>query len=59
MTGHFTAHHAFMTRLFLDRIDAHTADIDRLSARIDEAIEPFQAARDLLMSIPGFSHDRR
>lgn len=55
LTGHFTAHHAFMTRLFLDRIDAHTADIDRLSARIDEAIEPFQAARDLLMSIPGFS----
>lgn len=44
-----------MTRLFLDRIDAHTADIDRLSARIDEAIEPFRAARDLLTSIPGFS----
>ncbi|TQC38900.1 IS110 family transposase [Rhodococcus sp. WS4] len=55
LTGHFTAHHAFMTRLFLDRIDAHTADIDRLSARIDEAIEPFRAARDLLTSIPGFS----
>ena len=44
-----------MARLFLDRIDAHTADIDRLSARIDEAMEPFQAARELLCSIPGIS----
>ncbi len=55
LNGHFTAHHAFMARLFLDRIDAHTADIERLSARIDEAMEPFQAARELLCSIPGIS----
>ena len=55
LTGHFSAHHAFMTRLFLDRIDAHTADIDKHSARIDEAMAPFRPARDLLISIPGFS----
>lgn len=55
LTGHFTAHHGFMVRLFLDRIDAHTADIARLSARIEEAMEPFRPARDLLVSIPGFS----
>ncbi|KZS65285.1 IS110 family transposase [Mycobacterium ostraviense] len=55
LNGHFSAHHAFMARLFLDRIDAHSADIDRLSARIDEAMEPFRAARELLCSIPGFS----
>lgn len=55
LTGHFSTHHAFMTRLFLDRIDAHTADIDKLSARIDEAMAPFRPARDLLISIPGFS----
>ncbi len=55
LNGHFTTHHAFMARLFLDRIDAHTADIERLSARIDEAMEPFQAARELLCSIPGIS----
>ena len=55
LNGHFTAHHAFMARLFLDRIDAHTADVERLSTRIDEAMEPFQAARDLLCSIPGIS----
>lgn len=55
LNGHFSAHHAFMAQLFLDRIDAHTADIDRLSARIEETMEPFRAARELLISIPGFS----
>jgi transposase len=55
LTGRFGAHHAFMARLFLDRIDAHSADIARLDARIEEAMAPFLAARDLLTSIPGFS----
>jgi transposase len=56
LTGRFGAHHAFMARLFLDRIDAHTADIGRLDEHIDEAMAPFRGARELLMSIPGFSH---
>jgi transposase len=55
LTGRFSTHHAFMARLFLDRIDAHSADIARLDARIEEAMAPFRAARDLLTSIPGFS----
>jgi transposase len=55
LTGRFTDHHAFMARLFLDRLDAHSADIARLDARVEEALQPFRAARDLLMSIPGFS----
>jgi transposase len=55
LTGRFSAHHAFMVRLFLDRIDAHTADIGRLDERIEEAMAPFRLARALLMSIPGFS----
>jgi transposase len=55
LRGRFNDHHAFMARLFLDRIDAHTADIGRLDERIEEAMEPFYAARDLLISIPGFS----
>ena len=55
LTGRFNDHHAFMARLFLDRIDAHTADIGRLDERIEEAMEPFRPARDLLVSIPGFS----
>jgi transposase len=53
--GRFTDHHAFMVRLYLDRIDAHSADIARLDGRIEEAIAPFRPARELLMSIPGWS----
>ncbi|HOB49820.1 MAG TPA: IS110 family transposase, partial [Mycobacterium sp.] len=55
LTGRFSEHHAFMARLFLDRIDAHSADIARLDERIEAAMEPFRTARDLLISIPGFS----
>jgi transposase len=55
LTGRFGEHHRFMTRLFLDRIDAHNADIARLDARIEAAMEPFRSARELLMSIPGIS----
>jgi transposase len=55
LTGRFSEHHRFMTRLFLDRIDAHSADIARLDARIVAAMEPFAPARELLMSIPGVS----
>jgi transposase len=55
LTGRFGEHHAFMARLFLDRIDAHSADITRLDERIEAAMEPFCPARDLLISIPGFS----
>jgi transposase len=57
LNGHFTAHHAFLTRLFLDRIDAHTKDIELISERIDELMKPFLPARDLLASIPGFSQN--
>jgi transposase len=55
MRGRFNDHHAFMVRLYLDRIDAHNADIARLDERIEEAIKPFRFARELLMSIPGWS----
>ena len=55
LQGRFNDHHAFMVRRHLDRIDAHQADIARLDARIEEAIAPFQAIRELLVSIPGWS----
>ncbi len=55
LTGRFRDHDRFMARLFLDRIDAHTADIARLDERIQEEMEPFRQARDLLTSIPGVS----
>ncbi|MCZ9880699.1 IS110 family RNA-guided transposase [Arthrobacter sp. B2a2-09] len=55
LTGRFLDHHRYMAALYLHRIDAHTADINDLSARIEEAMEPFRDARELLISIPGFS----
>jgi transposase len=55
LTGRFGDHHRYMAALYLHRIDAHTADIKDLSARIEEAMEPFRLARELLTSIPGFS----
>lgn len=47
LTGRFRDHHRYMTALYLRRIDAHTADINDLSARIEEAMEPFRFARGL------------
>jgi len=55
LNGRFKDHHRYMTALYLRRIDAHTADINDLSARIEAAMEPFRGARDLLTSIPGFN----
>lgn len=55
LTGRFTDHHAFMVRLHLDRIDQIKATVAALDARIDAVMEPFQLARELLMTIPGIS----
>ncbi len=56
LQGRFNDHHAFMVRFYLDRIDAHEADIARLDARIEAAMAPFRAARELLVTIPGWSY---
>jgi transposase len=56
LRGRFNDHHGFMVRLYLDRIDAHEADIARLDARIEEAMAPFRAVRELLVSLPGWSY---
>jgi transposase len=53
LTGRFSEHHQFMAGLHLDRIDAHSADAAKLEAKIEEAMTPFQAARELICSIPG------
>jgi transposase len=55
LTGRFKPHHAFMARLHLDQIDAHTRTIEVLTARIEEAMEPFREAREALATIPGVS----
>jgi len=55
LTGRFSAHHAFLTRMHLDLIDNYTVALDELTTRIEVVMEPFRAARDLIVTIPGIS----
>jgi transposase len=41
LTGHFRAHHGYLLRMMLDRIDALGAQIEELTGRIDRAARPF------------------
>jgi transposase len=54
-TGYFTDHHAFLLRQMLARVDAITADIAALDARIAEEIAPFTAAVGKLDEVPGIN----
>ncbi|WP_422933824.1 IS110 family transposase [Sinomonas sp. P47F7] len=55
LQGRFTDHHAFMVTEYLTQIDTATGMIDRLTARIEDAIAPFRLARQALTTIPGIS----
>jgi len=55
LNGRFTDHHAFLAQLHLDLIDRHTAAINKLTARIEVTIAPFQGFHDLICTIPGIS----
>ena len=55
LTGRFNEHHAFLVKVHLDLIDQHTKAIDEITQRVEEAMVPFRAARDLLVTIPGVS----
>ena len=52
-TGHFTDHHGFLLATMLDRVDAVSADIATLEAKIDQEIAPFAQAVDRLDEITG------
>jgi transposase len=54
-TGYFTDHHAFLLTQMLGRVDAITAGITALDARIEEEITPFTPAVGRLDEIPGIS----
>jgi transposase len=54
-TGYFTDHHAFLLGTMLARVDAISADIAALDARIEAAIAPFADAVARLDEIPGIS----
>jgi transposase len=53
LTGHFTDHHAFLTRTMIDRIDRISVDIDRVDAAVEEAMAPFRADAQRLDEITG------
>src|SRR6266853_1805527 len=51
--GRVTAHHRFMLKLHLAQVTALETAITDLEARIGEALAPFRAAVNLLMTMPG------
>jgi transposase len=53
LTGNFGAHHAFLCRLHLQRIDQLCTAIGELSARIEEQMRPFTRQLQRLQTIPG------
>ncbi len=55
LQGRFTEHHAFLARTHLALIDQFSHAITQITERVQEVIKPFQAARELLCSIPGIS----
>ena len=54
-TGYFTGHHAFLLGRMLSRVDAISAGIAALDARIEEMVSPFADAVARLDEIPGIS----
>jgi transposase len=54
-TGYFTGHHAFLPRQMPGRVDAITAGIAALDARIEAEITPFAAAVHKIDEVPGIS----
>ena len=55
LTGRFTDHHGFLVSMHLRLIDEYSHTLAALDERIAEAITPLAPARELLISIPGFS----
>jgi len=53
LTGSFGAHHWFLCRMHLTRIDELSATIEELSARIDQEMRPFAPQVEHLVTIPG------
>ena len=51
--GHFEEHHRFLLTLQLGRLERTETDIAALDERIDQKLEPYRAAHQLLMQIPG------
>ena len=55
MAGRFNEHHALLCQAMLARVDQADATIEALGVRIDELLDPYEAAVTLLVTIPGVS----
>jgi transposase len=55
LEGRFRPHHALLVGEMLARIGSALATIDRISAEIDQRMQPFGLV-DLLINIPGVSY---
>ena len=53
--GRVTAHHRFMLKLHLTHIETLEAAVREVEARVGEALVPFRAAVDRLITMPGIS----
>lgn len=53
LRGRVTQHHRFLLKLHLDQIDAIDAAIQSIDKEVDGNVEPFRAATELLIEIPG------
>ena len=53
LQGRFGDHHALMCRLHLDHLDHLEAMPGKLDEQVEVMMQPFRAARDLLITIPG------
>ena len=53
LAGRFNEHHALLCAAMLARIDQADATVDSLTDRIDELLDPYEAAVSLLVTIPG------
>jgi len=54
LNAHFGAHHAVAAARILAHVDFLDATIKALTEQIDVRTKPYQAARELLMPVPGF-----
>jgi transposase len=53
--GRITAHHRFLLKLHLAQIEALEAAVGEVEARLGDALAPFRAAIDRLITMPGVS----
>ena len=56
LAGRFNAHHAMLCAAMLARIDAADETIAKLTNRVEELLDPHEAAVTLLVGIPGVSY---